>query len=339
MKKLLAVIPLVFLLFFTFNCKKQTSQLHPGMKSFIDSVSAFMSEKGLTDLQSADVKVTRSIFEAFVAPEELLPSIHHIDDRTIPGPSGEIPIRIYRPSDESGLPVLMWFHGGGWVLGNLDWAELNCRKFANEAKCVVVSVDYRLAPETPFPGAIEDCYAATTWVAESGQELNIDTTKIAVAGDSAGGNLAACVAYRSRNSGPALVFQLLIYPVVDADFNRPSYIDNAEGYFLTQAYMQWFWDCYVPKMADRKNPLVAPIHASDLSGLPAAHIITAEFDPLRDEGEAYGEALKAAGVKVEIHRYNGMIHGFYNLLTPEPIDEVVTATRKATDALKEAFGK
>jgi len=233
----------------------------------------------------------------------------------------------------------VWFHGGGWVWGTLDGAELNCRKFANEAQCVVVSVDYRLAPETPFPGAIDDCCAVTAWVAEAAVQLNIDKTRIAVGGDSAGGNLAACVAYRCRDKGPKLVFQLLIYPVIDADFTRPSYIENGKDYVLTRAFMEWFWNCYVPNVADRKNPLVAPIHASDLSRLSSAHIITAEFDPLRDEGEAYGESLKSAGVKAEIYRYDGMIHGFYNLLTPEPIDEVIKATRIATDALKSAFNK
>lgn len=339
MKKLLCVIPLAVLLCFTFGCKKQTAQLHPEIKKYIDSNSAFMSENGLTDLQHPNVNKIRSILDSEKIPEEVLPSIYRTENLKIPGLDGEIPIRIYRPFDEDDLPVLIWFHGGGWVLGNLDGAELNCRKFANEAKCVVVSVDYRLAPETPFPGAIDDCYEATAWVAKSAMELKIDATRIAVGGDSAGGNLAACVAYRCRDKGPRLVFQLLIYPVIDADFTRPSYVDNAEGYLLTRALMEWFWDCYVPNSADRKNPLVAPIHASNLSRLPAAHIVTAEFDPLRDEGEAYGKSLKSAGVEAGIHRYNGMIHGFYNLLTPTPIDEVMKATRIATDALKSAFTK
>ncbi|MFC2164058.1 alpha/beta hydrolase [Acidobacteriota bacterium] len=339
MKKLLMVIPLVFLLCFTSGCKQQTGQLHPEMKSFIDTMSAFTSEIGFNDLPNLDVKEARSILNSTKTPEEVLPPVIRIENLTIPGPDGEIPIRIYRPSDVDHLPVLMWFHGGGWVLGSLDGAELNCRKFASEAKCVVVSVDYRLAPETPFPGAIDDCYAATTWVVESAKELNIDSTRIAVGGDSAGGNLAACVAYRSRDMGPKLVFQLLVYPVIDADFTRTSYIDNGENYFLTREWMEWFWDCYVPNKADRKNPFVAPIHALDLSGLPTAHIITAEFDPLRDEGEAYGEALKSAGVEAEIHRYNGMIHAFFNMLTSEPVDEVLEATRTATEALKSAFIK
>lgn len=150
----------------------------------------------------------------------------------------------------------MWLHGGGWIFGNLDGAELNCRKLANEAQCVVVSVDYGLAPENPFPAAIDDCYAATVWVAESAVELNIDSTKIAVGGDSAGGNLAACVAYRCRDKGPKLVFQLLIYPVIDADFTRSSYIENGENYLLTREWMEWYWDCYVPSKVDAKIPLL-----------------------------------------------------------------------------------
>ncbi|MFC2156522.1 alpha/beta hydrolase [Acidobacteriota bacterium] len=339
MKKQLTIISLVTLLCLTPGCKKQTGQLHPEMQKFIDSTSVFMSAYGFNDIPNLDVEKARSIYNSIKTPEESLPKIYQKENLQIPGPGGEIPIRIYRPSDEDNLPVLMWFHGGGWVFGNLDGAETNCRKFANEAHCVVVSVDYRLAPDTPFPGAIDDCYTATAWVAESAMELNIDSARIAVGGDSAGGNLAACVAYRSRDNGPNLVFQLLLYPTLDADFTRSSYIENGEDYLLTREWMEWYWDCYVPNKADRKNPFVSPIHASDLSGLPAAHIVTAEFDPLRDEGEAYGKALKSAGIKVGIHRYNGMIHAFFNMRTSELVEEVIKATQIATEALKSAFSK
>ena len=226
-----------------------------------------------------------------------------------------------------------------WVLGNLDTAEFSCRKLANDVECAVVSVDYRLAPETSFPGAIEDCSAATIWVASAADELGIDPQRIAVGGDSAGGNLTACAAYVARENGPTLAFQLLIYPVVDADFGRASYLDNAEGYLLTRSAMQWFWDLYVPDTEDRRNVGVSPIHAADLSGLPPALLITAEFDPLRDEAEAYGAALEAAGVAVETRRYNGMIHGFFHMLTENPVDGISAASRDAVAALRRAFGE
>jgi len=313
------------------------NNLHPEIQNFINLFDMGLASIGLTDLPTDDIPTLRNTL-GVPFPEEMLPSIHSIENRTIPGPEGDIPIRIYRPSDAEKLPVLIWFHGGGWVLHSVENGELTCRKFANDVECVVVSVDYRLAPETPYPGAIDDCAAATTWVAESAAELGIDPTRIAVAGDSAGGNLAACVAYRARENGPELVFQLLIYPVTDANFDRPSYLDNAEGYLLTRHAMQWFWDCYVPDHAQRTEPDAAPLQADDLSGLPPAHIITAEFDPLRDEGEAYGAALQAAGVEVETLRYDGMAHAFFNLMTAEPVDQVIAATENATAALRRAFG-
>lgn len=313
--------------------------VHPEMQNFIDLFGQVLEGSGTSSLRHDDPNVPRAILSALSVPEEMLPPIHKVEDRSIQSSGGNIPIRIYRPSDEVDLPVLMWFHGGGWVLGDLDGGNLNCRKFANEANCVVVSVDYRLAPETVFPGAVDDCLAATAWVAASSSELGIDPARIAVAGDSAGGNLAACVAYKARTEGPALVAQILVYPVIDADFNRPSYLDNAEGKLLTRSDMIWFWDCYVPDVAQRIDPAVAPIHATDLSGLPPAHIITAEFDPLRDEGEAYGAALTAAGVPTKTIRYDGMIHGFFNFAAEEPIEQVTNATAFATAALTKAFAK
>ena len=315
------------------------SKIHPEMQNFITLFGQVLAGSGLSGLRHDDPSIPRAALAALSMPEEMLPPIHSVEDRTIPGSGHEIPIRIYRPSDEAGLPVLMWFHGGGWVLGDLDGGNLNCRKFANEANCVVISVDYRLAPETAFPGPLDDCLAATVWVAASAAQLSIDADRIAVAGDSAGGNLAACVAYRARDEGPKLVAQILIYPVTDADFERASYLENATDKLLTRDDMIWFWDCYVPNTNDRTNPAVAPIHATDLSGLPPAHVLTAEFDPLRDEGEAYGAALKAAGVPTETIRYNGMIHGFFNFGAEPPIKEVVDATAGATAALIKAFAK
>ena len=239
--------------------------------------------------------------------------VHEVTDRAIQGPAGDLPVRIYRPSANAGLPVLVWFHGGGWVLGDLDAADPTCRSLANESGCVVVSVDYRLAPETPFPGAAEDAYAATVWVSEHAAEIGGDPTRIAVGGDSAGGNLAAvvCLVARERG-GPRIVHQGLVYPVTDHALDTPSYEENAEGYLLTRSGMQWFWDQYLGDQ-DRSHPYASPLRAGDLSGLPPAIVITAEFDPLRDEGEAYAARLRECGVATALHRFDGMIHGFFGM--------------------------
>ena len=224
------------------------------------------------------------------------------------------------------------------MVGDLDSAELTCRRLAGDVGCVVLSVGYRLAPEIPFPAAIDDCEAAVEWVVSSAGELGIDASRIAVGGDSAGGNLAACVALRMGEKGQQLAYQLLVYPVADADFDRASYVDNREGYLLSRSTMRWFWDCYLPDVAQRRNPDACPIHAVDLSSVAPAMIITAEFNPLRDEGEAYGAALEAAGVPSQIRRYYGVIHGFFNMLTGEPGEEISRASSEAAAALRSAFG-
>lgn len=313
-------------------------QVHPAIQKNIDAFDQAVAAAGLETFYSAGAESARAFLETLMVPADLLPPIHSAENRTIPGPGGEIPIRIYRPNDNQQLPVLIWFHGGGWVVNSLDSAELNCRRLANDTECVVISIDYRLAPETPFPGAHEDCIAATAWVAASAEELGIDATRIAVGGDSAGGNLATSVALNARENGPALVFQLLVYPVTDYALNQPSYTENAEGYFLTKNMMEWFWDHYVPDVEQRPNPMVSPLRATDLSDLPPAFIITSEFDPLRDEGEAYGAALAAAGVAVETKRYDKTIHNFYNMLTEEPVKEIIEASRDSAMALRKAFG-
>ena len=315
------------------------SQPHPEIQKFVQTFENAMHEDGLTDLHSGGVAAARTFNDSRKMPDDMLPPIYHVEDSAISGETGEIPIRIYRPNDDRELPLLMWFHGGGWVLGDLDTGEFKCRKLAHDVGCVVVSVDYRCAPETPFPGAIDDCFAATLWAASSADELGVDPSHIAVAGDSAGGNLAACVALRARDAGLNLVFQLLVYPVIEANFDRASYSDNAEGYLLTASAMKWFWDCYVPNIADRNHSDVAPICASDLSGLPPALVMTAEFDPLRDEAEDYGQALKAAGVDTVTRRYIGMTHAFYMLPTETPVAEIDAATDESTEALRWAFNK
>jgi len=262
--------------------------------------------------------------------------VAHVEDLAIPGPAQDIPVRLYTPAGEAPFPVLVWFHGGGWVLGNLDGADHVCRELANAARCIVVSVDYRLAPEHLFPAAADDCEAAYLWSVANAASFGGDPHRVAMGGDSAGGNLAAVVCLRAReNAAPLPVFQLLAYPVTDHNFERPSYVANKDGYLLTELAMRWFWDYYVPVVAERSHPHASPLYATDLGGLPPALIITAEFDPLCDEGEAYGELLRQAGVPVTVTRYDGMIHGFF--VQFPVIDRGREAVRESADALASAF--
>ena len=225
------------------------------------------------------------------------PEVAKVEDRSIPGVGPDIPVRIYTPSGDGPFPAVGWFHGGGWVVGDLDTADGTARHLAVGAGCVVVSVDYRLAPEAKFPAASDDCYAATEWITQNAASINVDPARIAVGGDSAGGNLAAAVALMAKDrGGPSLVFQLLVYPVTAMDFGTGSYRQNSNGPLLTEDAMKWYWKQYLSSEADAANPYAAPLVAKDLSGQPPALVITAELDPLCDEGEAYGQRLQAAGV-------------------------------------------
>ena len=265
-------------------------------------------------------------------------AVEKVENRSIPVPGGEIPVRIYTPAGEGPFPALVYYHGGGWVIGNLDTVDVPCRLLANRAGCVVVSVDYRLAPEHKFPTAAEDAYAAAKWVAENAASIGVDPERVAVGGDSAGGNLATVVALMAREQrGPALAYQMLIYPVTNHSYDTDSYRENAEGYFLTKNTMEWFWNHYLRDEQDGQHPYASPLLAEDVSGLPPALVITAGFDPLRDEGEAYAERLKAAGVPVEATRYDGMIHGFFWM--PGVLVEGNNAINQAANALKQAFNQ
>ena len=237
--------------------------------------------------------------------------VHERRDALVDLPGRRVPVRVYRPSADAGLPVLVFFHGGGWVIGTLDAYDQMCSELALGGGCVVVSVDYRLAPEHRFPAALEDACLATAWIARHAADLGGDPRRVAVGGDSAGANLAAVTCLMARQlGGPALMFQLLVYPGFDPDSTRPAVRQNADGPGLTQAASQWFWSQYLDGAADRRSPFVNPLLAPDLSGLPPALVVTAEFDLNRDDGEVYGELLRAAGGQVEIRRYPGVQHGF-----------------------------
>jgi acetyl esterase len=264
------------------------------------------------------------------------PEVARVEQRSIPGPGPAILVRIYTPTGTGPFPILVWFHGGGWVLGDLDSADPTARHLAMGADCVVVSVDYRLAPETKFPGPADDCYAATQWAVQHAAEMHGDPDRIAVGGDSAGGNLAAAVSLMARDRrGPSLAFQLLVYPVTHCNFTTNSYQSFAEGYMLTRASMQWYWNHYLQDAADANNAYAAPLMARNLSGLPPALVITAECDPLCDEGAAYAQRLKEAGVPTTYSCYEGMIHGFFGM--PAVLDKGRLAVAEASAALQKAF--
>ncbi|MCM2532236.1 alpha/beta hydrolase [Neobacillus pocheonensis] len=276
--------------------------------------------------------------KAFVLPEGEREPVGKVENRTVPGPANDIPVRIYYPKEiQSNHPALVFYHGGGWVIGDIGSHDNICRALTNLADCVTISVDYRLAPEHKFPAAVEDSYAVIQYVYDHAGDFQVDRTRIAVGGDSAGGNLAAVVANLAKDKNASTIcFQLLIYPSTNLGGGpTTSMLENSEGYFLTKGNMEWFRDCYLNGEEDKQNPLVSPALYEDFKGLPPALVITAEYDPLRDEGEEYAKKLADAGVEVESVRYNGVIHGFVSMAAV--IGKGQEALEKAGYALKKAF--
>ena len=307
--------------------------LDPVARQFLDQLAA----GGLPPLESMSPAEARVATDGMICAFAEQTALASVDDRRIPGPAGEIPVRVYTPEGRVPLPILVYFHGGGFVIGSLDSHDPICRVLAARIPAIVVAVDYRLAPEHPFPAAAEDAYAATRWVAEHAREIGGDSARIAVAGDSAGGNLSAVVSLLARErGGPKVLHQVLIYPVTDFSFETRSHIDNAEGYLLTRPLMQWFLSHYFSGPTPRTDPRFSVLRAPDLSGLPPATVLTAEFDPLRDEGESYAARLRAAGVPAALTRYDGMIHGFF--AQPALFPQAATAIDAVADVLRGAFG-
>lgn len=263
------------------------------------------------------------------------PAIFLTYDLTVPGPWGDIPVRVYQPRQAVHLPVLMYLHGGGWSIGSLAGADAVCRSLANLADCVVVSVDYRQAPEHKFPVPFDDCYAVLRWLYRSATDVGGDAGRIAVGGDSAGGNLAAAVAQAARdNNGPPIVMQLLVYPATEYASDRPSWTECGEAPVLTAADTRWFWNLYLRDHQDRTDPRAVPGTAEDLGGLPPAAVLTAEHDPIRDDGEAYARQLAEAGTPVFQKRYPGAFHGFFTMVgafdrTTEAIGDAALQLRRA----------
>lgn len=299
-----------------------------------EAVLKQMEADNVPDISEMNVPQARVFLQtAFSAMVPVPEQVREVSDFTVPGPAGRLPVRLYRPEVGGTPPLVVFYHGGGWVIGSIESHDAVCRALANASGCAVASVEYRLAPESAFPAAPEDCYAAAKWLAENGSDLGFDGGRLAVAGDSAGGNLSAVVSLMARDrGGPEISQQVLIYPAVDFTGDYPSRSENGEGYFLTTAAIEWFGGHYIGDEAVAKEALASPLLAEDHSDLPPAVVITAGFDPLRDEGGAYAEKLEAAGVEVKTIQYEGMIHGFINMLgvlddAQRAVDEIGSSLR------------
>jgi acetyl esterase len=313
------------------------SYVTPGVQSFLDA-SATGGGPPIYQLSPADA---REVLRAGQAVEVAKPTAD-IQGRTVPGgPHGQVSVRIVRPEGATGtLPAVMYFHGGGWVLGDKDTHDRLVRELAVGAQAAVVFVNYTPSPEAHYPTAIEQAYAATRWVAEQGASAGLDTSRLVVVGDSVGGNMVAAVTLMAKQrGGPRFAHQVLFYPVTNADFDSDSYREFSDGYFLSRAAMQWFWDQYTPDPAERAEITASPLRASinDLIGLPPALVITGEADVLRDEGEAYAAKLRQAGVPVTAVRYEGIIHDFVMLNALRGTQAAQAAITQANTMLHDAL--
>ncbi|HMS78126.1 MAG TPA: alpha/beta hydrolase [Burkholderiaceae bacterium] len=308
--------------------------LHPQARALLD----LMERNGIPPVHSLSAADARRFYRerrALTQPDA--PALPVVRDLSADGPAGPIPLRLYRPAADGTLPVLVYFHGGGWVIGDLDTHDVLCRQLALGAGCAVVAVDYRMGPEHRFPAAVDDCLAATRWVGANAAALGVDPSRLAVGGDSAGGNLAAVVAIAARDAGgPPIAYQLLIYPATDQRRVAPSHTTNAQGYLLTADSMRYYHDHYIddPKhdLDWRASPLLAP----DLSGLPPALVLVAGYDPLRDEGVQYAQKLTEAGVRTALVSFERQIHGFVPM--GRALDEANEAVAMCADALARGVG-
>ena len=283
--------------------------LDPQLTPILEAAAPFTS----VDWNSIDVATARQAAAQSVVPAPVY-HLASVEDFYISTREHRVPVRLYRPDDEQHLPVILFMHGGGWVLGSLDAYDGICRKLALDSGCPVLAVDYRLAPEYPYPAALNDCFAVLAWLVDNGTQMGLDPSRIALAGDSAGANLSAALTVMSRDrGGPAIRHQALLYPATDRSCSSPSFAEN-DRYLLTPAMMRWYWKHYIGERSDTEVALALPAQFRDLSGLPGATVITAEYDPLRDEGEAYAASLARAGVPTELVRVPGQIHGFISML-------------------------
>lgn len=307
--------------------------MNPVYRQFLEQFSEIATKTKNVSLDESRVASTQ-----FMIKNRKAISIHDVTDQGIPGPDGNrIQLRIYTPVPDHNLPILIFFHGGGWVFGGLEEPDALCREISKLVNCIVVSVDYRLAPENPFPCALEDCYTATLWAHKNARLLGGDSSRIAVGGESAGGNLAAAVALMARDKGKFFLrYQLLLYPVMTNDLDKKVYSDSIDQTFITLDAMTFFWGSYLQKVEEKNNFYASPLKARTLSGLPEAYIVTAEFDPLCMEAVSYAKKLEECCVKVNCKRYMGAIHGFLSL----PVEELpvkMEAIRDIQNSLIDAF--
>jgi acetyl esterase/lipase len=306
--------------------------LDPQAQRVIDAMAA-LNLKPVEESTPAEARESIRTRTAALGP---FPDVAAVVDHRVPVSGGEIIVRAYSPGGPGPHPALVYYHGGGWVIGDLYTHDGLCRSITNAARCTVLSVDYRLAPESKYPVAVEDSYAALLWIVANAERLGIDRRRMAVGGDSAGGNLATVMALMARDrTGPRLALQVLIYPVTDHDLDTRSYRENATGYILTREGMRWFWNHYLASEAQGREPYASPLRAASLAGLPPALVITAEYDPLCDEGEAYAARLRDAGVPVTLTRYPGMFHGFVRLTNV--LDKARTALDEIASSVQKAF--
>ena len=311
---------------------------HPEAQAFLETYEAL----GVPPFEELEPEEVRRMTEQMRADVEVGIEMETVEDRKVEGPRGDVPVRVYEPRtdrDTEERPLVVYFHGGGWVIGSLDTHDPTCRKLADESGYPVVSVDYALAPEHPFPEGLEDCYAALEWASEGASELKAEGGLV-VAGDSAGGNLAAATALLARDrDGPKIDYQLLVYPSTGRAERTESYEENSEGYFLGSDDMNWFRDRYFEDEIDKGNVYARPRLADDLSELPPATVVTAGFDPLRDDGAAYSERLEESGVPVTHRHYEDMIHGFFSMLAgPANLERGHEAHEDVADELHDLFG-
>ncbi|HTT09706.1 MAG TPA: alpha/beta hydrolase [Burkholderiaceae bacterium] len=311
--------------------------LDPQAKAYLDLL-ATIGAPPLHSLQAPQARLAYKKARALAQPEP--PQVARVEALAATGPAGPIPLRTYRPLDSrdgEALPVLVFMHGGGWTIGDLDTHDVPCREICNRARCAVISIDYRLAPEHRFPAAVEDTIAAVRWIAANAARLSIDARRIAVGGDSAGGNLAAVAALTLRDGGgPPLAVQLLIYPATDFRANTPSHAQNGSGYLLTREAIDYFTNSYLNGPGDIADWRASPALAQSFRGLPPAFVLTAGYDPLRDEGAQYAQLLREAGVAVEYVCFEAQIHGFITM--SKVIDAAGVAFERCAGALRRAFG-
>lgn len=311
-----------------------SSALNPQVEEYLHG----LSEQGLPPLYRLPLAEARETYRELTIPTEPPDVVASVTERAVPGPDGDIPVRIYEPRTEGTPAPLVFFHGGGWMLGDLDTHDALCRELANESDCLIVSVDYRLAPEHRFPAGLEDCYAATQWVAANADTLDCRADTVAIAGDSAGGSLAAGVGILARDrGGPEIGYQVLAYPATNRAFDTDSYEENAQGYFLTRKDMERFWDGYLRSDLDGTHPYASPLRTERLEGLPPSLVVTCGFDPLRDDGSEFADRLSTAGVPTRHVQYDDMIHGFLTMLSEPRLDRAHEAIEEIGTELRDAL--